>query len=103
MLGTIDFEKPLMTLKNDVDKLDADISGKNEQLHNLRKYVDEYQEVKTSKRELQKARKEKATTLKVLAGYYEQATGKMPDGMYPLFNQNNNPETEGELQDAQRS
>jgi len=84
------FSAPLQKIKDEIDAIDLKIAGCADEMHSLKEYKEKYFEMEEQKQQLKKTRRERLTTLKILAEYYKEATGEEPDGMYPLFNQANN-------------
>lgn len=84
---TVNFSAPLQKIKDEIDSLDLKIVGCADEMESLREYKDKYFEMKEQKKVLSKQKRDRLSTLKILASFYKDATGEEPDGMYPLFNQ----------------
>lgn len=87
MTDTVDFKTPLQKIKDEVDSLDLKIVGCADEMHSLKEYVKQYNEMKDQRKKLLREKKEKVLTLKIIASFYEEVTGEKADAMYPLFNQ----------------
>ena len=88
----VNFSAPLLKIKDEIDSLDLKITGCADEMESLREYKDKYFEMKDQKKVLSKQRRDRLSTLKILASYYKEAAGEEPDGMYPLFSQDNSNE-----------
>lgn len=85
--SAVNFNAPLQKLKDEIDALELKITGCSDEMDSLRIYKDKFFEMKDQKKDLMKKKRDKVSTLKILAEFYKEATGEAPDGMFPLFNQ----------------
>ena len=83
----VNFDKPLTLIKEELDQIDLSIVGLKDNMNTLRPYVDQYLEAKEKKKALTSQKRVKQGILNTMINYYELATGKKPDGIYPLFSQ----------------
>lgn len=83
----VNFEKPLRMLKDELDSLEVSITGLKDNMNTLKPYVDQFVEAGHKKKELNHEKRVKQGVLNTMLNYYEKATGKIPDGIYPLFSQ----------------
>ena len=83
----VNFEQPLLHLKEEIDRIDLKIVGCRDNMQALKSYVEEYSANKTMRKNLLHEKREKERTLTVICDFYKKATGKEPDGIYPLFSQ----------------
>lgn len=94
---TVDFEKPLLAIKEEIDALDVKITGCEDNMVTLKPYADQYAENRDTRKGLKKLKREKMGVLRTLTEFYKKATGEMPDGIYPLFSREN---TETQTQES---
>lgn len=87
---TVNFSAPLQKIKDEIDSLELKIVGCSDEMESLREYKDKYFVMKEQKKVLAKQKRDRLSTLKILASFYKEATGQDADGMYPLFNQDSN-------------
>lgn len=85
-MSEVNFNAPLNQLKEEIDALEVKIVGCSDEMDSLKPYVKEFHENKDKKKELIKQKREKLSALKILVGYYKQATGEDP-ALGPLFAQ----------------
>ena len=83
----VNFDKPLTLLKDELDQIELSIVGLKDNMSTLKPYVDQYLEARSKKKDLNHQKKVKLGILNTMINYYELATGKKPDGIYPLFSQ----------------
>jgi hypothetical protein len=83
----VNFDKPLTLIKDELDQLDLSIVGYKDKMNALKPYVDQYVEARDLKKNLTHQRKAKQGIFNIIINFYEKATGKKPDGIYPLFSQ----------------
>ena len=83
------FETILLNAKEEIDELDSRIKAVKTSTDELKDTVIKYNELKHQEKDLKKLRHLKFREFEIKKTFFEQATGSFPDGMFPLFNQNN--------------
>lgn len=87
MENVVDFKSPLLKLKEEVDAIQNKIDKHTSDMKDVEEFVHQYETLKDQRKELKKKKKEKMMTLKIIASFYEEATGEKADPMFPLFAQ----------------
>jgi hypothetical protein len=85
----VNFSAPLQKIKGEIDYLDIEIKNCADEMEHLREYKDKFFGMKEKRKVLQKQKRDRLSTLKILASFYKEATGEDADGMYPLLAKEN--------------
>jgi uncharacterized coiled-coil DUF342 family protein len=91
------FETGLASIKTELEELDLQLRTLHEKAEELKPFVKEYNELKQKEADTKKKRRSVNQTLELLVKFYEKLTGKFPDGLFPLFSQENTQPTNGKV------
>ena len=88
-LSEKEFESGLAVLKASLDETDAHIKTLTTEADDLKETVREYNKKKEEIAQLKKSRRAIFQNLLVITDFIQKVTGHFPDGMFPLFSQEN--------------